>query len=137
MFWIQLFWSLGFLGVMFVIHIIKVILGSLNGNEINNYFSTVYVAANIFMLGHWDHFDLWFSWVLCWKWVTRRDYFKGATLSTIGLSFALPIIASIVSVLERWFINLTHLYNVKTNPFVKVKEWRKISNLLGRYYSHP
>ena len=118
LFWIQLFWSLGFLGVMFVIHIIKVILGSINGNEINNYFSAVFVAANIFMLvigiisvyGFLPHY--------VGNGVRRRDYFKGATLSTIALSITIPVIASFVSVLERWFINLTNLYTVDSNPFI-------------------
>ena len=130
LFWIQLFWSLGFLGVMFVIHVIKVILGSINGNEINNYFSAVFVAANIFMLVIGIISTYGFLGFYVGNGVTRRDYFKGATLSTIGLSFALPIMASIVSVLERWFINLTHLYNVKTNPFVS-KGMEEDSNLLG------
>ena len=118
LFWVQLFWSFGFLGVMFVIHIIKVILGIINGNEINNYFSIVYVAAHIFMLvigiisvyGFFPHY--------VGNGVTRRDYFKGATLSTIALSITIPMIASIISVLERLFINLTNLYPVDSNPFI-------------------
>ena len=90
----------------------------MNGSEINNYFSIVYVAAHIFMLvigiisvyGFLPHY--------VGNGVSRRDYFKGATLSTIALSITIPVIASIISVLERLFINLTNLYPVDSNPFI-------------------
>ena len=130
LFWIQLFWSFGFLGVMFVIHIIKVILGSITGNEINNYFSIVYVAANIFMLVIGIISTYSFLGFYVGNGVTRRDYFKGATLSTIALSIAIPVIASIISALERLFINLTNLYTVDSNPFVS-KGIAEESNLIG------
>src|SRR4051794_22873455 len=91
LFFVQLFWSFGFLGVLLVVHIIKIILGIMNGSEINNYFSIVYVAAHIFMLvigiisvyGFLPHY--------VGNGVSRRDYFKGATLSTIALSITIPV----------------------------------------------
>jgi hypothetical protein len=107
-----------------------VILGSINGNEINNYFSGVYMASHIFMLVIGIISTYGFLGFYVGNGVTRRDYFKGATLSAIGLSIAIPVIASIVSVVERWFINLTHLYTAESNPFASqgiVEE----SNLIG------
>ena len=117
LFWIQFFWSLGFLGVMFMIHVIKIIIHVINDTGVNYYFSAIYTSSNIFMLvigiisvyGFLGHY--------IGNGVTRNDYFKGAVLSTIGLSFAIPVIASVISLIEHWLIRLTQWYTVENNPF--------------------
>ena len=112
MFWVQLFWSFGFLGVLLVIQIIKLILSIANGIEMNDYFGTVFIAANIFMLvigiissyGFIPHY--------VGNGVTRKDYFKGSAIASVGISIIIPIIASIVSVIQTLisdFINLSIL----------------------------
>ncbi|PIB49211.1 hypothetical protein, partial [Pseudomonas sp. 2822-17] len=49
MFWVQLQWTLGFLGVMLAIHIFRVIASLYRGTDVDTYFNAVFIAANIFM----------------------------------------------------------------------------------------
>lgn len=50
MFAIQMSWTLGFLGVMFIIHMIKIITSLFSGNNPEVYFISTFFAAHIYML---------------------------------------------------------------------------------------
>ncbi|WP_042141995.1 hypothetical protein [Paucisalibacillus sp. EB02] len=104
MFTAQSLWVLGFLGVMIVVHIFRIVSSLFGDFEVDTYFNSVFISANIamFVIG-----------ILCFYFlphfvangVTRKDYFKGATLAAIGLSVFLPIITIVFSVLSQFIIN--------------------------------
>ena len=103
--WIQFLWALGFLGVMLAVHIIKMILTIVQGSEMNDFFAATLIASNIFMLVIGIISIHGFLPFYVSQGVTRKDYFKGAALSALGLSIVLPVIMSIVTLLERWIVN--------------------------------
>lgn len=100
MFRIQLNWALGYLGVLFVIHIIKTVASLINNEEVSHYFANVYVTSNIFMLVIGIISIYGFLQYYVENGVTRKDYFKGAALASIGLSVSIPVVTSLVSLLE-------------------------------------
>lgn len=100
MFLVQLFWAFGYLGIVIMIHIIRVITSFVNDSEPSNFFATIYFSSNIFMLvigiiGAYGFLEYFVG-----NGVTRRDYFKGSAIAAVGLSMAIPIVTSIVTVIE-------------------------------------
>lgn len=130
LFWIQLFWALGFIGVMFVIHLIKIVVAINTGNDIEIYFVSTFVAANIFMLvvgiissyGFLPHYVS--------NGVTRKDYFKGATLASVGLSIALPVITSIVSLIELFILKIFNMSTVTIGERVNMEDDGIVSDII-------
>ena len=108
-FWIQLFWALGYLGVVFVIHIIKTVTSIINNDKVSHYFANVHVTSNIFMLVIGIISTYGFLQYYVENGVTRKDYFKGAALASIGLSVAISVVTSLVSLLE---ISIFKMMNV-------------------------
>lgn len=105
MFLKQSLWAFGFLGVLLLVHIGKIIASLFTDFEISSYFNQVFIAANIFMfvvgilcINFLPHFAQ--------NGVTRKDYFKGSLLAALGLSVALPIITILISTFEQFIINL-------------------------------
>lgn len=117
LFWVQLFWAFGFLGIMLAIHVVKVVLAINSDNDIEVYFVSTFVAANIFMLviGIISSYGLLPHYVS--NGVTRKDYFKGATFAAVGLSIALPVITSIVSVIELFILKIFNMSTIFTTTF--------------------
>ncbi|QUG43273.1 hypothetical protein KD050_08665 [Psychrobacillus sp. INOP01] len=117
LFWVQLFWAFGFLGIMFAIHIVKIVLAINSDNDMELYFVSTFVASNIFMLvvgiissyGFLPHYVS--------NGVTRKDYFKGAALASVGLSITLPVITSIVSGIELFVLKIFNMSTVFTTTF--------------------
>ena len=116
MFFVQGTWAAGFLGVMIIVQIIKIITSYFNGNEVNTYFTATFIASNIFMLvigiisaiGFIPHYVS--------NGITRKDYFKGTIIGTIGLSLVIPIISAIITGVIQLIINLFNLL-VNISPF--------------------
>ncbi|MFJ5770462.1 hypothetical protein [Psychrobacillus sp. NPDC093180] len=113
MFWVQFFWALGFLGVLLVVQIIKAILSIIKGIEMNDYFDAVFIAANIFMLVIGIISSYGFLPYYVSNGVTRKDYFKGSAIASVALSITIPIIASIISVIQIFIVNLIDLSILK------------------------
>lgn len=117
MFWAQLFWAFGFLGIMLVIHLVKIVLAINSDNDLELYFVSTFVASNIFMLvigiissyGFLPHYVS--------NGVTRKDYFKGAALASVGLAIALPVILSIVSGIELFILKIFNMSTIFTTTF--------------------
>ncbi len=100
MFWTQFFWALSYLGVMFVIHIVKIVATFINHDGVSPYFANVYVTSNIFMLVVGIISTLGFLQYYVENGVTRKDYFKGSALASVGLSLSIPVVTGLVSLLE-------------------------------------
>lgn len=109
MFWIQLFWALGYLGVLFVIHVIKIVTSLINNDGVSPYFANVYVTSNIFMLVIGIISTYGFLQYFVENGVTRKDYFKGAALASIWLSLSIPVVTSLVSLLEFAIIKMVNI----------------------------
>ncbi|MCM3387172.1 hypothetical protein M3649_03380 [Ureibacillus chungkukjangi] len=109
MFFLQGTWASGFLGVMLIVQIIKMITSYFNGNEVNTFFTATFIASNIFMLvigiisavGFIPHYVS--------NGITRKDYFKGTIIGTIGLALVLPIISAVITGAIQLVINLLNL----------------------------
>ena len=116
---VQLIWSLGFLGILLFLQIAKPILTMvplLNMNDkinVGNYFDTVFVSSNIFMLVIGIIAILGFLPYYVSNGVTRKDYFKGATIAAVGLSISIPIVASIIYALQNFIMKITGLQIVQ------------------------
>lgn len=104
MYIVQLFWALGYLGVIFAIHLVKLIIRIFNdGPGANSFFDAFFVSSNIFMLvigiisvAFIKHFIS--------LGVTRKDYFVGGLIAAAGLSVSLPIITAIVTTVENFIL---------------------------------
>lgn len=116
---IQFIWALGFLGILLLIQIAKPLLALvplLNMNDkinVGNYFDTVFVSSNIFMLVIGIIAILGFLPYYVGNGVTRKDYFKGATIAAAGLSISIPIVASIIYALQNFIMKITNLSILK------------------------
>ena len=49
MFWMQLFWALSFLGVMLLVHVVRLVASQYSDITVSSFFDSVTVAGNIFM----------------------------------------------------------------------------------------
>lgn len=109
MFFVQGMWAAGFLGVMLIVQIIKIVTATFSDHEVNAFFDATFIAANIFMLVIGIISAIGFIPHYVGNGVTRKDYFKGAILGTIGLSIAIPIVSAIVTSLFSLILNLLNL----------------------------
>ncbi|WP_078382070.1 hypothetical protein [Sutcliffiella halmapala] len=107
-FFTQLKWASGFLGVLFIVNIGKLVLSSIYGYEAEGFFSSIFVAGNIFMLVV-GILAIYFLPHYVGNGVTRKDYFTGTVLASIGLSITIPVIAFLVSILEQFILNMVNI----------------------------
>jgi len=120
MFLVQGMWASAFLGVMVVVQIIRSVISTFTSSQLSTFFVSTFIASSIFMLvvgiiatyGFMPHF--------VGNGVTRKDFFKGASLGAIGLAIALPIISSIISLIEKGIVTLTNL-PIKYEPIFESK----------------
>ncbi|WP_017470964.1 hypothetical protein [Amphibacillus jilinensis] len=100
LFVVQLMWALGFLGVMLAIHTIKIVINYTQGHEVESYYHSIFVANHIFMLII-GIIVITFLPYCVELGVTRRDYYKGTFLATLGLSFVIPTLTTFVTKVEQ------------------------------------
>lgn len=108
MFWSQLFWSLGFFGIMMIIYTVRVISAFITGRQADDFFSLIFVASNIFMFVI-GILSISFIEYFVSNGVTRKDYFIGAAIASAALSITLPIMTGIISVVERLLVKFIGL----------------------------
>lgn len=77
-------WTIWFLGILVIIHIIQTIAFLFTEGGMNDFYARVYIAGNIYMfvIGILSSVSILPAFVK--NGVTRRDYFKGAILGTLG-----------------------------------------------------
>lgn len=98
-----------FLGVMILVQIIRVIISNISHNGTGTFLVTTYIAASIFMLVLGIIVTSAFLPHYVGNGVTRKDFFKGASLGAIGLSIAIPIVSFILSLIEKGIVTLLKL----------------------------
>lgn len=105
LFWVQLTWTFWFLGIMTVINLVRLTFG-MNSDSL---FSGIYIASNIYMLVI-GIIAINFLPYYVEHGVTRKDYFMGNMIASLGISIALPILAYLINLIENLFFNhATHL----------------------------
>lgn len=105
MFFIQLVWTFGFLGVVFVVNIVKLFLSGLQGNAVDGYFHHIYAVGNIYMLVI-GIITVLFLPHFVGNGVTRKDYFFGGVIAAALLALAIPFITVIVSFIEKFILTM-------------------------------
>jgi hypothetical protein len=101
MFTEQLKWSVWFISIILLLHIVAVSFISDIENNINNLFGFSYFSTPVFMLviaiisG-----SLYLPFYVRYG-VTRKEYYIGATLGAFGLSVALSLIFAVLSLIEN------------------------------------
>lgn len=122
---VQLVWSFSFLGILLFLQIAKPILAMiplLNMNDkinVSNYFDTVFVSSNIFMLVIGIIAILGFLPYYVSNGVTRKDYFKGAAIAAAGLAISIPIVASVIYALQIFIMKITNFPLVQESSLAK------------------
>lgn len=124
MFWIQSTWTFGFLGIMLAINIFKIIYGIIQNTGVDDFYNSIFVAGNIYMLII-GIISVYFLPHYVENGVTRKDYFKGSLLASIGLSMLIPIVAYIVSIIEK--LLLKNWIDFKETNFIPETD----SNFIG------
>jgi len=98
--WIQLTITFWYLGIFSLINIGKLIFGS----GVSSFYSTGYMSSNIFMLIV-GIIAINFLPYFVENGITRKNYFLGNTIASIGLSIILPIIIYAINLLEKLIVN--------------------------------
>lgn len=119
MFRVQMSWAFGFLGIMLAINIFKIIRATIQGTGVDNYYNSVFVAANIFMLVI-GIIAVYFLPHYVENGVTRKDYFKGTFIASIGLSVIIPIITIGISSLQLFILKNIDKISFKEADFNSV-----------------
>lgn len=123
---IQLSWAGGFLGIVLLISIIKSFISGIQGNDLEGYFSTIFIAGNIFMLVL-GIIVIHFLPHYVGMGVTRKDYFLGAFLASLGITLFIPIVTIIITLLEQFLFHMMDFsYKVQTINEVNIKD-----NIIG------
>ncbi|QQK77107.1 hypothetical protein HUG15_17005 [Salicibibacter cibarius] len=133
----QLHSTLGFLGVMLAIQIIRIIFG---GSDVDGYYMSILIAANIYMF----IIGMTFSTSLphyVQNGVTRKDFFNGTLLASIGMAVFIPVMTLALSLLERFIMgNIANIQlgdsdiNTALNAFEA--SGHVIGDIIGSIVSH-
>lgn len=108
MFWVQSIWTGGFLGILLLINIGKLIINGVNGTEADGFFNSIFIASNVYMLII-GMISIYFLPHFVGHGVTRKDYFIGSTIAAFALSIAIPLITFIISLLEKFILNIVDI----------------------------
>ncbi len=98
----------------------------------NSYFDAVFVSSNIYMLVIGIIAAYAFLQYYVSSGVTRKDYFKGAAIASVGLSFSIPIIASVIAALQIFIINLMN-FPILTRSQLANRFTEDDGNLIGNF----
>lgn len=110
---LQINWAIKFLGFFVFLQIARPFVAMIPfvnmNNKINfgNYFDTAFTFGNIFALVVGIIVASSFLTYYVRSGVTRKDFFKGAAIASIGLSISIPIVSSLFYVLLNLFIKFT------------------------------
>lgn len=108
----QLKWSPWFISIMFIIHLVLTYFHSYIDFTLNSLFGFSYYSTHIYMLINGIIAGVYFLPFYVKHGITRKDYFLGTILSTLGLSAAIAIIFAILSFIEGailWLIGFDWL----------------------------
>lgn len=96
----QLIWTFWALGIFLLINIVKITFFS----QVDSYYNAGYVSANIYMLVI-GIIAINFLPYYVENGITRKNYFIGNVLASIGLSVVIPILIYLISLLEKFIVH--------------------------------
>lgn len=103
MFLVQMIWTFWFLGITLLVHLIRIIFQS----SADSYYSAGYISGNIYMLVI-GIITISFLTYYVENGITRKNYFYGNVIASIGLSIVIPFLIYGLSLVEKFIIsNLT------------------------------
>lgn len=97
---IQFIWTLWALGIFLLIDVVKMIFQS----NVDLLYSTGYIASNIYMLVI-GIIAISFLTYYVENGITRKNFFYGNVIASIGLSIIIPIILYVLSLIEMFIVN--------------------------------
>lgn len=100
MFLVQMSWTFWFLGITLLVHLIRIIFQS----EADSFYSAGYISGNIYMLVI-GIITISFLTYYVENGITRKNYFYGNVIASIGLSIVIPAIIYVLSLVEKFIIN--------------------------------
>mgnify|MGYP001213374296 CR=1 FL=1 len=114
MYVVQLMWTLAFLGVMLIINIAKNVYAGFQGNEVEGFFNSVFIAGNVYML-ILGLIAINFLPYFVGNGITRKDYFIGSTIASLLLSISIAVITVVIFFIEKLIFNmLDFTYKIQT-----------------------
>ncbi len=119
---VQMTWTLVFLGIMFIVHIVKVISAFFIEGVREDFFLSVHASTFVYMLvigliGAQGFFPYFVG-----NGITRRNYFKGTFFGLVGLAVTIAVIVALITGLEYMIVKLFNLPIVFTNTMNNVFE---------------
>ena len=131
----QMGWTGWFIGITFIIHLIKVVFATYQGDEVNVYYLSGHISSGIYMLvigiivGHA------FLSFYVENGVTRKDFFIGGLLAATGLSIAIPTIVLLITSIEIFVVKLLNLSIIFETSFkAAIEDDGKVG--IGNVVSH-
>lgn len=108
MFFVQGGWTLWFISIMTIIHIVKAVVSLKTGSTHEPFFVSFTMSSNIYMLVIGIIAAYAFLPYYVKNGVTRKDHFKGATLGAIGLAMAIVMSSAVIAGLEWLILSLAN-----------------------------
>lgn len=106
-------WTVWFLGIMFVVYIAHILYPLIytgeSGRTVDDFYARSYIFGNIYMLVIGIITSISCLPYYVQNGITRRDYFFGATIGTLGLAIIIPLVALIIRFLTKGMIDWTNL----------------------------
>lgn len=100
LFWIQLTWTFIAMGIFLAIKMVQLFFSS----ELDGFYSEGYIASNLYMLVIGIIAISFLSYYVGLG-ITRRTYFLGNVLASMGLSILIPIMLYVISLIEKFIVN--------------------------------
>lgn len=107
---LQLIWSLWALGIFILINIVQRVFMS----SVDSFYNAGYIASNIYMFVI-GIIAISFLTYYVEHGITRKKYFYGNVIASIGLSIIIPIILYILSLIEEFIINFFTAITIDKN----------------------
>lgn len=136
MFLVQSSWTSIFLGIMLTIAVVNMFINGMQDQLVGGIFNSAFVSGCIYMFVI-GIFSIYFLPHFVGKGVTRKDYFIGSFLASIGLSIAIPIVVAILSIVEKPILNMFNIsYRGATFNEVDVDE-SLVGEIVSSFFVPP
>lgn len=100
LFLVQLSWTFWFIGIIFLVHVVQIIFQ----DNADSFYSTGYISSNIYMLVI-GIITISFLTYFVENGITRKNYYYGNVIASIGLSIVIPILLYVLSLIEKFILS--------------------------------
>src|SRR5690606_33074627 len=118
------------------IAVVNMFINGMQDQLVGGIFKSAFVSGCIYMFVI-GIFSIYFLPHFVGKGVTRKDYFIGSFLASIGLSIAIPIVVAILSIVEKPILNMFNIsYRGATFNEVDVDE-SLVGEIVSSFFVPP